>query len=74
MMQAVEVVPREGEANYRPRTRVASHQMSGDQVSAVYPAPSRDLMYLQSMAFEDSTPDLGQVFPGFPLPVPRLPD
>ena len=29
MMQAVESVPRAKDANYRPRTRVASHAMSG---------------------------------------------
>jgi hypothetical protein len=72
MMQAVETVPRAADANYHPRTRVASHGMSADDVSAIYPPPSRELMYLQSMMFVDSSPELGQVFPGFPLNVPTL--
>jgi hypothetical protein len=29
-------------------------------------------MYRQSMSFVDSSPELGQVFPGFPLDVPTL--
>jgi FtsP/CotA-like multicopper oxidase with cupredoxin domain len=72
MMQAVEVVPRAAGTNYRPRTRVASHAMSPVDVSAIYPAPSLDLMYTQSLSFMDSNPELGQVFPGFPLTVPKL--
>lgn len=72
MMQAVEAVAPDGVANYHPRTRVASHAMAADDVSAIYPAPSLDLMYMQSMTFVDSSPELGQVFPGFPLDVPRL--
>jgi hypothetical protein len=72
MMQAVEVVSRASEANYRPRTQVASHAMSPTDVSGIYPAPSRELMYLQSLSFVDSSPELGQEFPGFPLEVPKL--
>jgi hypothetical protein len=72
MMQAVETVPRAPDANYRTRTRVTSHTMSADDVSAIYPPPSLDVMYRQSMSFVDSHPDLGQVFPGFTLEVPRL--
>ena len=72
MMQAVQVLAQAGEANYRPRTHVASHRMSADDVSAIYPAPSLDLMYRQSLSFVDGSPEMGQQFPGFPLDVPRL--
>jgi len=74
MMQAVEVVARPDEANYHPRTRVTSHAMSADDVNAIYPPPSRDLMYRQSLSFVDSDPEFGQVFPGFPIEVPKLPE
>jgi len=73
MMQAVQVLAQAGEANYRPRTRVASHGMSSADVNAIYPAPSLDLMYRQSLSFVDGNPELGQQFPGFPLEVPQLP-
>jgi hypothetical protein len=72
MMQAVETVPRAADANYLPRTRVASHAMPSDEVNAIYPPPSRELMYRQSMTFVDASPELGQVFPGFPLDVPTV--
>ena len=72
MMQAVEVVPRGRDANYRPRTRVVSHAMASGDVDAIYPPPSLSLMYRQSLSFVDSSPELGQVFPGFPLEVPKL--
>jgi FtsP/CotA-like multicopper oxidase with cupredoxin domain len=72
MMQAVESVARAESANYNQRTRVASHAMSVDDVNAIYPPPSRELMYRQSMSFVDSSPELGQVFPGFPLAVPTV--
>jgi hypothetical protein len=72
MVQAVQVVPRAVDTNYRPRTRVASHGMSTGDVTAIYPAPSLELMYRQSLSFVDASPELGQVFPGFPLEVPRL--
>ena len=72
MMQAVESVARAEGANYNPRARVASHAMPADEVNAIYPPPSLELMYRQSMSFVDSSPELGQVFPGFPLDVPTL--
>ena len=72
MMQAVAVVPRAAATNYRPRARVAAAAMSPAQVSAIYPEPSPDLMYLQSLTFQDGNPELGQDFPGFPLEVPTL--
>jgi FtsP/CotA-like multicopper oxidase with cupredoxin domain len=72
MMQAVAVVPRAAATNYRPRTRVAAAAMSAADVSAIYPEPSRELMYQQSLTFQDGNPELGQEFPGFPLDVPKL--
>ncbi len=72
MMQAVAAVARAEEANYNPRTRVASASMPSEEVSAIYPAPSLELMYRQNMSFVDANPQLGQVYPGFELEVPRL--
>jgi hypothetical protein len=72
MMQAVSAVPRAEEANYHPRTRVVSHAMPTAEVDAVYPPPSRELMYRQSLSFEDTSPDVGQVYPGFALVPPTL--
>ncbi|MBA2259733.1 MAG: multicopper oxidase domain-containing protein, partial [Acidobacteria bacterium] len=74
MMQAVETVRRAEDANYNPRTRVASHAMSVDEVDKIYPPPGHDLMYRQSMSFVDASPELGQTFPGFPLEIPTLED
>jgi hypothetical protein len=67
MMQAVESVARPEDTNYNPRTRLASHAMTPDDVSSIYPRPSRELMYRQSMQFVDVSPTCGQVFPGFDL-------
>ncbi len=72
MMQAVQVVPRPVDTNYRPRTRVASNAMSAGDVDAIYPPPSLELMYRQSVSFIDASPELGQEFPGFPVDVPKL--
>lgn len=72
MMQAVETVPPDQAANYHERSRVASHAMTPDEVSDIYPPPDLDLMYRQNLSFVDSSPELGQVFPGFPLEVPKL--
>lgn len=71
MMQAVSSVARVEDANYNPRTRVASHALSPEEVSAIYPAPSLELMYRQSLMFVDGSPDVGQVYPGFELTVPK---
>jgi hypothetical protein len=48
--------------------------MPASEVSAVYPEPSLALMYEQSLTFADSNPVLGQRFPGFPVPAPKLSD
>ena len=72
MMQAVEAVAHAEDANYHGRARVASNAMPADEVSAIYPPPSPDLMYRQNLSFVDSSPEVGQVFPGFPIDVPSL--
>jgi FtsP/CotA-like multicopper oxidase with cupredoxin domain len=72
MMQAVSAVSRGEEANYNPRTRVVSHAMPTAEVDAIYPPPSRGLMYRQSLSFEDTSPAVGQVYPGFALVPPTL--
>jgi FtsP/CotA-like multicopper oxidase with cupredoxin domain len=72
MMQGVASVARAEEANYNPRARVVSHAMTADEVDAVYPPPSRELMYRQSLCFIDASPEVGQVYPGFPIVVPTL--
>ena len=72
MMQGVTAVARAEQANYRPRTRAASHTMTGDEVSSIYPAPSLELMYRQSLTFVDASPEVGQVFPNFPIVAPKL--
>jgi hypothetical protein len=51
---------------------VASATMSPEDVTSIYPRPSRELMYRQSLCFVDPHPTLGQVFPGFDLEIPRL--
>lgn len=73
MMQAVAAVARPEEANYNPRARVASPAMASSEVTQIYPAPSLELMYTQSLCFNDSSPEVGQVYPGFELDVPKLP-
>ena len=72
MMQAVEAVANPEDANYNARTRSASHAMPAAEVNAIYPPPGPDVMYRQNLSFVDSSPELGQVFPGFPIEVPTL--
>jgi hypothetical protein len=72
MMQAVAAVARAEQANYNPREQVAAHAMSADEVTRIYPRPSLELMYRQNMSFVDAHPELGQVFPGFELEIPRI--
>lgn len=74
MMQTVECADDAASVNYRPRTRVASHDMSGDEVDAIYPPPSLDVMYRQTMGFVDPNEIGGHEFPGFPIDVPELED
>ena len=70
MMQEMECTARAEQANGNAKTRVASHAMSSEEVSAIYPPPSLELMYRQSLTFVDPDPELGQVFPGFEIEVP----
>jgi hypothetical protein len=72
MMQAIETVRRPEDANYNARTRVAAHGVSAEDVSAIYPPPSRELRYRQNLTFVDASPSCGQVFPGFDIVVPTL--
>jgi FtsP/CotA-like multicopper oxidase with cupredoxin domain len=74
MMQMIECVDRPEDSNYHPRNRAASHAMSGSQVDAIYPKPSRELMYTQTLTFVDPSPIGGYEFPGFELEVPILGD
>jgi hypothetical protein len=43
-----------------------------EEVDAVYPKPTRELMYRQSMSFIDPNEVGFQVFPDFDLEVPAL--
>ena len=72
MMQRIEAVARPEDANYHTRPQPCTHEMSPQAVSAIYPRPSRELMYMQNLSFIDTHPVLGQVFPGFELKVPKL--
>jgi hypothetical protein len=46
--------------------------MSGADVDAIYPKPSREIMYQQNMTFIDPNKVGYQVYPGFELPVPKF--
>jgi FtsP/CotA-like multicopper oxidase with cupredoxin domain len=74
MMQVVECTNRAEETNYKPRDLVASPQMSGDEVDAVYPPPSLDQMYRQNIAFIDPNEIGYQEYPDFEFKVPKLDD
>ena len=74
MMAEVECVATAAQANPNPKPNVASHGMTEAQVNAIYPRPSVEIGYRQSMSFEDRNPGTGQIFPGFELEVPVLKD
>jgi len=74
MMQEVECVATAAAANPNPKPKVASHAMTEAEVSAIYPRPSVEIGYRQSLSFEDANSGTGQVFPGFELEVPVLKD
>jgi hypothetical protein len=46
--------------------------MVGPEVDLIYPKPSLETMYLQSMQFIDPSEAGYQVYPGFELQVPKL--
>jgi len=72
MMQAVECTDEARAADYRPRARVATHAMAGSEVDGIYPRPSHEVMYLQTMRFVDPNELGGQTYPGFPIEAPTL--
>jgi FtsP/CotA-like multicopper oxidase with cupredoxin domain len=74
MMQDVECVAAPSASNPQPRDRVASHDMTAEEVSAIYPRPSIEISYRQGLSFVDPNPHTGQTFPGFELEVPKLTD
>jgi FtsP/CotA-like multicopper oxidase with cupredoxin domain len=74
MMQMVECVDRPSETNYRHRSRAATHEMASKQVDAIYPRPSLELMYRQTLSFIDPSPIGGYEYPGFKLEIPKLED
>jgi hypothetical protein len=74
MMATVEAVERPEDADYRPRSAVASHGSSAEAVTAIYPRPSLELMYRQNLTFVDDHPVLGCSYPGFPIAPPKLAD
>jgi FtsP/CotA-like multicopper oxidase with cupredoxin domain len=74
MMQEVECTDDASRVNYHFRTKAASPSMSGKEVDAIYPRPSRELMYVQNLSFVDPNEAGYQEFPGFGLKVPKLVD
>jgi hypothetical protein len=73
MMQTIHCVDDPAEADWMPRRRAASHGMDGRDVDAIYPPPSLELQYRQSVCFVDPSPGSEQVYPGFELEVPTPP-
>ena len=74
MMQEVECGTDASVCNATPRQRVATHDMTDDEVSAIYPRPSLEVAYRQGLSFVDPNPETGQEFPGFEIEVPKLVD
>ena len=72
MMQEVECTDVRSRVNYRTRTRVASPAMTAAEVDAIYPKPSRDLMYRQNLSFVDMYDGKLFEYPGFKLEVPEI--
>jgi FtsP/CotA-like multicopper oxidase with cupredoxin domain len=71
MMQIVECTDDPADTNYQSRQKAASHAMPASEVDAIYPKPSRETMYKQSLAFIDPSEVGYQVYPGFELKVPK---
>jgi FtsP/CotA-like multicopper oxidase with cupredoxin domain len=72
MMQVVDCGDRPSDANYNPRSRVASFEMPAAEVDAIYPRPSLETMYLQNVRFIDPNEIGYQVYPNFEVEVPDL--
>ncbi|MEM8962311.1 MAG: multicopper oxidase domain-containing protein, partial [Acidobacteriota bacterium] len=87
MMQVVQGTPFADEANYTTADQVAQGGLTPpDRTNGLYPPPSRDRQYQDSLAFVDPNHDSGQLFP-LPsyfdkagtlirkmIPVPKLPE
>jgi hypothetical protein len=77
MMTGVRITQFAKETNYTPTTLVASPSDSAEAVSQLYPRPSLDEAYVQSLSFNDPNViatggfETGQVFP--PEGIPILP-
>jgi len=74
MMQEVECVATPAASNPNPKPAVASHGMTEEQVNAIYPRPSIEVSYRQSISFDDKNPGTGQSYPGFEVQMPVLRD
>ncbi len=72
MMHVVQTTQYAEDTNYVPKSQVASFADSEDQVNEVYPRPSLEESYLQSISFVDPNPATGQTFPGFKVEPPVL--
>jgi hypothetical protein len=71
MMQEVVCTADPEQTNYRTRQKVASHEMSSQEVDKIYPKPSLELMYRQNMTFVDPNTVAPYEFPGFEFTVPK---
>ena len=70
MMTVVEVTPFEDQTNFVAKNKVASPKATARQVSNIYPRPSPEEAYTQSIAFDDPNASTGQQYPGFPVEPP----
>ena len=71
MMHVVETTQYVDRTNYVPKETVASFDDTEEEVNEVYPRPSLELSYKQSVSFIDPNPNTGQTFPGFEVTVPE---
>ena len=71
MMQIVDCGERPSDANYNPRSKVASFDMPAAEVDAIYPRPSLETMYMQNVRFIDPNEVGYQVYPNFEIKVPE---
>jgi FtsP/CotA-like multicopper oxidase with cupredoxin domain len=72
MMQQVHCTDDPAKANYHVRDEVAEHGMSGAEVDAIYPKPTRELMFRQNMSFVEPNPAAYHEYPGFEIEIPKL--
>jgi hypothetical protein len=70
MMQAIDCIEDAAGTNWRPRDTVAAHAMQAARVDAIYPRPSLELMYRQSVSFLDESHGAEQSYPGFEVEPP----